>query len=312
MSSVTATATSTSEIVANAYISVGGSTFRCFITTNPTSDFGTAYNDSLDTHNIGSGIGTKTTTFTGLTPNTTYYVWIFGFGAGEEHTQHTSATTWNYTTTSSVSITGAVSIAALETKTIDGTVRIQKTDSATISGAVRISGSASKDISGAVRIDSPSYVEIFGTVNIIKQEESVRTKTIDGGVRINKLASENIYGTTRIAALNSSTIIGGVDISKYATSEVTGSVCISVANSNSITGSVRIRASSPEKLPEDWEYSSVSEPEEWNWDEKEAVTWTSSEKAYDEWSEETKDEVSWLEATDTEPLEWNYPLEDAR
>ena len=73
---------------------------------------------------------------------------------------------------------------------------------------------------------------------------------------------------------------------------------------------MKIRIAVPEKLPEDWEYSGTTEPEEWETIDKTSTDWSEVEKDDVNWSEETKEEVSWLEESDTEPIEWSYPLED--
>ena len=80
--------------------------------------------------------------------------------------------------------------------------------------------------------------------------------------------------------------------------------------SNYITGRVRIRVAVPEKLPEDWEYSGTTEPEEWENIEKTSTDWSEVEKSDESWNEVEKDATSWSDGDVAGAEEWNYPLED--
>ena len=67
----------------------------------------------------------------------------------------------------------------------------------------------------------------------------------------------------------------------------------------------------PEKLPEEWEYSGVAEADEWEKVDKTDTGWTEVDKTDEDWGEVEKDSTDWSKASDTEALEWNYPLEDS-
>jgi hypothetical protein len=67
----------------------------------------------------------------------------------------------------------------------------------------------------------------------------------------------------------------------------------------------------PEKLPENWNYSGVAEPESWEKVDKTATGWSETEKAKDEWSETEKSATSWYDGDNAGAEEWTYPLEDA-
>ena len=211
-------------------------------------------------------------------------------------------------TTASVTTTGSPS--TVVTESISAVVRIAKNVSKTIAGTVDVEKSIPKVITGTVSISSPSYTDITGCVNIDKHEEVVSSSDIAGRVRIGKYLYKTITGRARIVRLGTSDIQGGVNIFKSQIADISGSVCILGDKSNYITGRVRIRVAVPEKLPEDWEYSGTTEPVEWETVDKISTDWSEVEKDDENWSEETKEEVSWLEESDTEPIEWSYPLED--
>ena len=210
--------------------------------------------------------------------------------------------------TASVTTTGSPVV--LITKTISAKVRISKNVSKTIAGVVDVGKSISKVITGAVSISSPSHTDITGCVNIEKHEEVVSHRDIAGRVRIRKYVSKTITGRTRIARLDASDIQGGVNIFKSQNAEISGSVRILGDRSSYITGRVRIRIAVPEKLPEDWEYSGTTEPEEWEKIDKTSTDWSEVEKSDESWSEVEKDATSWTESDVAGAEEWNYPLED--
>ena len=234
----------------------------------------------------------RAVTVSNLTPGTTYEI---------------RASSGSDVTTASVTTTGSPS--TLVTVSISAVVRIAKNVSKTIAGVVDVEKSIPEVITGTVNISSPSYTDITGCVNIDKHEEVV-SSDIAGRVRIGKYLYKTITGRTRIDILHTSDIRGGVNIFKSQIAEISGLVCILGGKSNYITGRVRIRVAVPEKLPEDWEYSGTTEPVEWETIDKTSTDWSEVEKDDVNWSEETKEEVSWLEESDTEPIEWSYPLED--
>lgn len=125
------------------------------------------------------------------------------------------------------------------------------------------------------------------------------------------VVSKSIFCATRIAKLDTSYIQGGVNIRKPEKAEITGLVRIVGGKSNYITGRVRVRVSAPEKLPEDWDYSGTSEPEEWEKIDKTSTDWSEVEKSDESWSEVEKDATSWSDGSVAVAEEWNYPLEDA-
>jgi hypothetical protein len=229
----------------------------------------------------------------GLSPGTTYEI---------------RASSGSDVTTASVTTTGSPIVSV--TKTISANVRIAKKVSKTITGVVDVRKAISKAITGAVSISSPSHTDITGCVNIEKHEEVVSHSDIAGRVRIRKYVSKTITGRVRIARLDTSDIQGGVTIFKSQNAEISGSVRILGDRSSYITGRVRIRIAVPEKLPEDWEYSGTTEPEEWEKIDKTSTDWSEVEKSDESWSEVEKDATSWTESDVAGAEEWNYPLED--
>lgn len=208
-------------------------------------------------------------------------------------------------------IVGQVRIAHQNTNAITGVVRIWKSADKSISGSVNVKKTLSKAITGAVDISAPSYDEITGCVTIHKHSEEVGHSDIVGRVRIAKFYSKDIVGSTRIAKLNSKTISGAVRIMEGETTTISGLVRIVRYGSDTISGRVRIRVAVPEKLPEEWEYAGLAEPEGWENKDKTSTGWEGVEKPEDEWAESEKEATSWNK-TDAGAVEWGYPLEDTR
>lgn len=88
------------------------------------------------------------------------------------------------------------------------------------------------------------------------------------------------------------TIVGRVNVIKDNLAEIQGRVFVSNQTIAEISGKVTVRVATPEKLPEDWEYSSSPEPEDWSENEKESVNWSSSKEV--------------------KPQKWHYPLKDTQ
>lgn len=88
----------------------------------------------------------------------------------------------------------------------------------------------------------------------------------------------------------SRSITGRVNVIKDNLAEIQGRVFVSNQTLAEISGKVTVRVATPEKLPEDWEYSSTHEPEDWSENEKESVNWSSSKEV--------------------KPQRWHYPLKD--
>lgn len=246
-------------------------------------------------------------TVTGLSPGTTYDIRAV---AGSDNVTKTVTTTGSPSTSVTKTITGVVRIAKTGSTAVTGVVRVAKNLTKTITGVVDVEKSIPKVITGVVNISSPSYTDITGCVNIDKHEEVVSHSDIAGRVRIRKYVSKTITGRARIIRLNTSDIQGGVNIFKSQTAEISGSVRILGDKSNYITGRVRIRIAVPEKLPEDWEYSGTTEPEEWEKIDKTSTDWSEVEKSDENWSEVEKDATSWTDSDVAGAEEWNYPLED--
>ena len=97
---------------------------------------------------------------------------------------------------------------------------------------------------------------------------------------------------------------------KSQTATISGLARIGKKRTNAITGRVKIRIAVPEKLPEDWEYSGTTEPEEWEKVDKASTDWSEVEKSDESWSEVEKDATSWADSDVAGAEEWNYPLED--
>lgn len=232
-------------------------------------------------------------TVSSLSPGTTYEI---------------RASSGSDVTTASVTTTG--SPATSVTVSIPAVVRIAKNVSKTIAGVVDVENSISKVITGTVSISSPSYTDIAGCVNIDKHEEVVSHSDIAGRVRIGEYVSKSITGGARIARLDTSYIQGGVNIFKSGIAEISGLVRILGDKSNYITGRVRVRVAVPEKLPEDWEYSGTTEPEEWENIDKSSTDWSEVEKSDESWNEVEKDATSWSDGSVAGAEEWDYPLED--
>lgn len=249
----------------------------------------------------------KQFTVTGLSPGTTYTIRAV---AGSDNVTKTVTTTGSPSTSVTKTITGVVRIAKTGSTGVTGVVRIAKNVSKTIDGVVDVEKSIPKVITGVVNISSPSYTDITGCVNIDKHEEVVSHSDIAGRVRIRKYVSKTITGRAKIARLDTSDIQGGVNIFKSQTAEISGLVRILGDKSNYITGRVRIRIAVPEKLPEDWEYSGTTEPEEWEKVDKASTDWSEVEKSDESWSEVEKDATSWTDSDVAGAEEWSYPLED--
>ena len=90
----------------------------------------------------------------------------------------------------------------------------------------------------------------------------------------------------------SKSITGRVNVIKDNLAEIQGRVFVSNQTLAEISGKVTVRVATPEKLPEDWEYSSTHEPEDWSENEKESVNWSSSKEV--------------------KPQKWHYPLKDTQ
>ena len=90
----------------------------------------------------------------------------------------------------------------------------------------------------------------------------------------------------------SKSITGRVNVIKDNLAEIQGRVFVSNQTLAEISGKVTVRVATPEKLPEDWEYSSTHEPEDWSENEKESVNWSSSKEV--------------------KPQRWHYPLKDTQ
>jgi hypothetical protein len=193
---------------------------------------------------------------------------------------------------------------------ISGAVDVAKTFSKAIAGIVDIKKAISKSITGAVSIDSPFYTEITGTVNIDNPNERVSSQSVTAMVRIQKTGSGTITGMVRIARLDTATIQGGVRVWKSQTATISGLARIGRKRTDTITGRVKIRVAVPEKLPEDWDYNRVAEPEEWEKVDKTATSWSETEKTDEDWSETEKDATSWTSGDVAVAEEWSYPLED--
>lgn len=135
-------------------------------------------------------------------------------------------------------------------------------------------------------LDSSTQYKISGTYNT---EETV------------------LYFTT---ATPFKTITGRVNVIKDNLAEIQGRVFVSNQTIAEISGKVTVRVATPEKLPEDWEYSSTPEPEDWDEVDKDAVSWDEGDKPVDDWSENEKESVNWSSSKEGKPQKWHYPLKD--
>ena len=106
-------------------------------------------------------------------------------------------------------------------------------------------------------------------------------------------------------------IAGRVDVIKDNLAEIQGRVFVSNQTIAEISGKVTVRVAIPEKLPEDWEYSSAPEPEDWDEVDKDAVSWEEGDKPVDDWYENEKESVNWSSSKEGKPQRWHYPLKDA-
>lgn len=132
---------------------------------------------------------------------------------------------------------------------------------------------------------------------IWKRMDNIGVSDISAIARIEKSINKIITGRARIQKENTATITGIANI-----------VRIEGAN---ITGRARIKVTGPEKLPENWNYGELPEPENWNKADKTATGWSEVEKDEEEWTEIDKGATSWSSSNDAGPEEWTYPLEDA-
>lgn len=105
-------------------------------------------------------------------------------------------------------------------------------------------------------------------------------------------------------------IAGRVNVIKDNLAEIQGRVFVSSQSLAEISGKVTVRVATPEKLPEDWEYSSIPEPEDWDEVDKDATSWDEGDKPVDEWSENEKESVNWSSSKEGKPQKWHYPLKD--
>lgn len=105
-------------------------------------------------------------------------------------------------------------------------------------------------------------------------------------------------------------IAGRVNVIKDNLAEIQGRVFVSNQTIAEISGKVTVRVATPEKLPEDWEYSSTPEPEDWDNVEKDATSWEETDKAVDNWSENEKENVNWQRGEEAHHQKWKYPLKD--
>lgn len=108
----------------------------------------------------------------------------------------------------------------------------------------------------------------------------------------------------------SKSITGRVNVIKDNLAEIQGRVFVSNQTIAEISGKVAVRVATPEKLPEDWEYSSNSEPEDWDEVDKDATSWDEGDKPVDDWSENEKESVNWSSSKEGKPQKWHYPLKD--
>lgn len=136
-----------------------------------------------------------------------------------------------------------------------------------------------------------------GWGGIWKRIDNINVADISGIARIEKSVNKTISGRARIRTIKTATISGVSDI-------------LSIEGAT-ITGRARIKVITPEKLPENWNYSGVAEPESWEKVDKTATGWSETEKAKDEWSETEKSATSWYDGDNAGAEEWTYPLEDA-
>lgn len=106
------------------------------------------------------------------------------------------------------------------------------------------------------------------------------------------------------------TITGRVNVIKDNLAEIQGRVFVSNQTIAEISGKVTVRVATPEKLPEDWEYSGSPEPEKWDETSKDATDWDEADKPVDDWSENEKESVDWSSSKEGKPQKWHYPLKD--
>ena len=106
------------------------------------------------------------------------------------------------------------------------------------------------------------------------------------------------------------TIVGRVNVLKDNLDDIQGRVFVSNQTLAEISGKVTVRVAIPEKLPEDWEYSSTPEPEDWDEVDKDATSWDEGDKPVDDWSENEKESVNWSSSKEGKPQKWRYPLKD--
>lgn len=139
---------------------------------------------------------------------------------------------------------------------------------------------------GLSNLDSSTEYKISGTYNT---EETVA------------------YFTTQTPYKN---IAGRVNVIKDNLSEIQGRMFVSNQIIAEISGKVTVRVATPEKLPEDWEYSGSPEPEDWDETSKDATDWYEADKPVDDWSENEKESVDWSSSTKSKTQKWHYPLKD--
>jgi hypothetical protein len=205
-----------------------------------------------------AGTGYKNVNFSGLNPNTTYYVYAVGSDNWASAQAHTRVEP------------------VIRSMNISATSRLAKT-------------SDNKNLS--------SNYGATGWGGIWKRIDNINVADISGIARIEKSVNRTISGRARIRTIKTATISGVSDI-------------LSIEGAT-ITGRARIKVITPEKLPENWNYSGVAEPEDWEKVDKTATDWNETEKTEEDWSETEKGATAWSDGDYAGAEEWTYPLEDA-
>lgn len=221
------------------------------------SDYNTARYNRIMTYGV-AGTGYKYVTFSGLNPNTTYYVYAVGSDNWARAQAQTPAEP------------------VIRGMTISATSRLVKTS------------------------DNKNLISNYGATGwggIWKRIDNISVADISGIARIEKSVNRTISGRARIRAIKTATISGVSNISRI--------------EGATITGRARIKVITPEKLPENWNYSGVAEPEGWEKVDKTAIDWNETEKTKEEWSETEKSATAWSDGDNAGAEEWTYPLEDA-
>lgn len=163
-------------------------------------------------------------------------------------------------------------------------------------------------------------IKVNGTVVVYQnnyylpphQVTLVGVNNLESSTQYKVIGSYNTEETTVnfITATPFRTIAGRVNVIKDNLAEIQGRVFVSNQTLAEISGKVTVRVATPEKLPEDWEYSSTPEPEDWDEVNKDATSWGEGDKPVDDWSENEKDNVNWSSGKKGKPQKWHYPLKD--